>query len=224
VRLVTLVLTAAMAATAQTPGSLPWASARVPPWNAGPGAPAAPASFTPTQTALPLTVHLAQDGALRILDDKGILRLRMGLPGRPVKLWRDWGTPVPVSTAETLHFPATTPLLGGIGALPVGAPDFRPALEGLLWVLDDDEKVVSLIHPASARAVFLPLPGGRNLTLVFHPDRLEVQKDPSDPEARTETTCWSIPWLALLPQFIQLGQEGARHRPEGTVLLPFPKE
>ena len=222
-RLVTLFLSAGLALVAQQPGrNLPWTSARALPWTAEPCAPASPPSLAPAQSLLPLSVRVAEDGAIRITDDKGSLRLRMGLPGRPLKFWRDGGIPVPLS-ASPLAFPAQTPLLRGIGALPVESPDFRPALEGLLWILDDDEKVITLIHPATARAVYLPLPGGRNLTLVFHSDQLVVQENlPS--EARPGATCWTIPWLALLPQFIQLGQMGNRHRNEGTVMQPFPKE
>lgn len=223
-RLGTLFLTIAAVAAAQTPGSLPWATARALPWTAIPCAPPqASPSPRPTLTAFPLTVQVSQDGALRINDDKGILRLRMGLPGRPMKMWRDWGIPVDPA-AMPLRFPASTPLSGGIGALPVGSSELRAALEGLLWILDDDEKLITLVHPATARAVFLPLPGGRNLTLVFHPDRLEVRNAPTDAKVPREDGCWSIPWVALLPQFIALGQESAHLRPEGTVLLPFPKE
>ena len=57
----------------------------------------------------------------------------------------------------------------------MGAPDFRPALEGLLWILDDDESYLTVIHPATARVVYLPLPGGQDLDLAFHPDQLEVR-------------------------------------------------
>ena len=222
-RLGTLFLTAATAVVAQTSGGLPWASARALPWSAGPCTPPNLATVPPTLTAFPLTVHLAQDGALRINDDKGILRLRMGLPGRPLKVWRDWGISLD-PTRMPVKFPASTPLTGGIGALPIGAPDFRPALEGLLWILDDDEKLLTVLHPATSRVAYLPLPGGRNVTVVFLPDRLEVQTEASSENPSGESACWSIPWMALLPQFIQLGQESTHHRPEGTVLLPFPKE
>ena len=221
-RLGTFFLTLGLTVAAQQPPkALPWASARALPWDAEPCIPANGPALAPVQTALPLSVRVSQDGAIRIIDDKGSLRLRMGLPGRPLKFWRDWGIPLELS-ASPLAFPAHTPLLGGIGALPVGSADFRPALEGLLWILDDDEKVITLIHPATARVVYLPLPGGRNLSLLFLPDKLEVQENPVAADA--PATCWSIPWLALLPQFIQLGQLPNRHRNEGTVMLPFPKE
>ena len=222
-RLGALFLSAAAIAAAQAPGSLPWSTASVLPWTAGPCPAPAPLTAAANLNGLTLTVHLSQDGALRINDDKGILRLRLGLPGRPMKLWRDGGTPVAPGT-QTLRFPAQALLSGGLGALPVGAPEFRPSLEGLLWILDDDEKFITWNFPATAQAVCLPLPGGRNLSLVFLPDRLAVQSTAPDPQPPGEDVCWSVPWLALLPKFIQLSQQDLHLRPEGSVLLPFPRE
>jgi hypothetical protein len=226
VRLAALLLTASLALSAQVPtqvsGSLPWRAAAAPPWqmddqNSVP----APLAAQPAPPALDLTVRIAADGALRITDAKGIIRLRSGLPGRPLRAWRDWGTPVPDLTAP-LAFPSRTPLQRGIGGMPVGAPDFRPALEGLLWLLDDDETFLTVIHPATAQVVYLPLPGGQDLDLRFHPDRLEVA------EGRTPGASpgpsWSLHWLALLPQFVQLGKDPSAGKPKGTALQPFPKE
>jgi len=62
------------------------------------------------------------------------------------------------------------------------------------------------------------------VTLVFHADRLEVQRLLPGPPPRPEAVSWSLPWLALLPQFIQLGQAKARPAREGTALVPFPRE
>lgn len=248
-RLGTLLLSAAVAAGAQVPGTppgkeLPWAAARVLPWTPGPAssgdeappvqAPAArpqadaPAALpgrspAPASGDRSLAVTLSTDGALRITDDKGTIQLRSGLPGRPLKLWRDGGTVLDPS-AGLLRFPAHTPLLSGIGGLRLGSADFRPALEGLLWLLDDDERVITIVHPATARMAFLPLPGGRDITLVFYADRLEVQRLLPGPPPRPEAVSWSLPWLALLPQFIQLGQAKARPAREGTALVPFPRE
>ena len=229
-RLGTLLLTAAVAAGAQTPSlppgkELPWTVARVLPWNPGPVSAAEPDPGVPRPGATPqrLTVTLSEDGALRITDDKGTIQLRSGLPGRPLKLWRDGGTPLE-SMAGLLHFPDRTPLLAGIGGLRLGSADFRPALEGLLWLLDDDERVITVLHPATARVAYLPLPGGRDLSLVFHPDRLEVQRLLPGTPPRPEAVSWSLPWLALLPQFIQLGQAKTRSGKEGTALVPFPRE
>ena len=228
-RLGTLLLSAAVAAGAQIPGPLPpgrvlpWAVARILPWTPGPASPGEPPLPAPAPRALPLAVTLSADGALRITDDKGTIQLRSGLPGRPIKVWRDGGTVLEPSSG-LFHCPDRTPLLAGIGGLRLGSADFRPALEGLLWILDDDERVVTVLHPATARVAYLPLPGGRDLNLVFHPDRLEVQKLLPGTPPRPEAVSWSLPWLALLPQFIQLGQAKARPLREGTALVPFPRE
>ena len=85
-RLGTLFLTAAVAAAAPPSGSLPWASARALPWDPAPCLPSGAPAPLARETALPLSVLLSQDGALRILDEKGGVRLRMGLPGRPLRL------------------------------------------------------------------------------------------------------------------------------------------
>ena len=220
-RLGAYLLAGALALPAQVAGTLPWSGVPALPWKVDEGAPA-PAPLEATRKALALTVHLAPDGALRISDDQGVLRLRLGLPGRPLKVWRDWGLPV-ANPFAPLAFPASSPLSRGLGNLPVGARDFRPALEGLLWILDDDEKLITLIHPATAQVVYLPLPGGQNPTLVFHPDRLESQETPSSRGERGAAR-WSLPWLALLPQFIRLSQEAQPGGPTGTALVPFAKD
>jgi hypothetical protein len=222
VRLAILLLTAALGLPAQTPGGgLPWRSAPALAWQMeAAGTPPEPCAARPTQSYFGLTVHLAQDGALRITDEKGLIRLRTGLPGRVRRAWRDWGTPV-ADPWQPLGFPARSPLQRGIGNLPVESPDFRPALEGLLWILDDDESVLTVIHPANSRVVYLPLPGGQDLDLAFHPDRLEVLERGPDGASRSS---WSLHWLVLLPQFVQLGKENEGLRPRGTALAPFPKD
>jgi hypothetical protein len=162
-------------------------------------------------------VRLAPDGTLRITDDKGLVRMKLGLPGRPLKAWRDWGTPIP-DLGAPLPFPQRSPLQRGIGGMPVGAPDFRPALEGLLWILTDDEAILTVVHPATSQVVFLPLPSGQDLDIAFYPDRLEaVERGPNG-------SGWALHWLALLPEFIQLGKDAAAGKPKGTALLPFPKD
>ena len=223
-RLATLCLTGALALSAQTPpaGGLPWKSAVALPWQMEePGPVPALSDARPTQSYLALAVRIAPDGDIRITDDKGLIRMNLGLPGRHLKAWRDWGIPVPDLRAH-LMFAVRSPLQRGIGALPVGAPDFRPALEGLLWILDDDETILTVIHPATSQVVYLPLPGGQDLTLAFRPDRLELLEAPAPGAA--QATGWSLHWLALLPQFIHLGQDAAAGKPKGTALLPFPKE
>lgn len=222
-RLVPFLLSALL--TAQTPGKLPWDAAPPIPWKAGDCGPApAPAQAPPASkdpAALPLRVILGPDGALRITNARGVIPLRTGLPGRPLRIWRDGGTAVE-DFQSPIRFAGSSPISRGIGALPVGAPDFRPALEGLLWILSDDQKVITLIYPATSRLCYLPLPGGRNFELSFHPDRLELRQTRVGSDSEEE--CWSIPWLALLPQLIQLGQENPANRPSGTALLPYPKE
>jgi len=223
VRLALLLLTAALGLSAQVPATLPWKGMAALPWQMSEAEPAQPVTATPTQSYFALTVRVAQDGEIRITDDKGLIRMKLGLPGRPLKAWRDWGTPIP-DLGSPLAFAARSPLQRGIGGLPVGAPDFRPALEGLLWILDDDETILTVIHPATSQVSYLPLPGGQNLTLAFLPDRLEVLEGPAKDGATQTGTVWSLHWLALLPQFIHLGQDAAANRPKGTALLPFPKE
>jgi hypothetical protein len=222
VRLVTLLLTGALGLSAQVPGALPWKSAGASPWQTEAlSAPPVPCSAKPS-TDLPLTVRLAADGALRITDDKGLILLRLGLPGRPLRVWRDWGTPIADPTVP-MRFPSHSPLQRGIGGMVLGTPDFRPALEGLLWIIDDGESILTLIHPATAQVVYLPLPGGQDLDLLFYPDHLGVQEGPSAPQGPSLDR-WSLHWLALLPQFIQLGKDASINRARGSALLPFPKD
>ena len=61
------------------------------------------------------------------------------------------------------------------------------------------------------------------MSLAFHPDRLEVLDAPAQGEQQLRPT-WSLYWLALLPQFIQLGKDSSANKPKGTAVLPFPKE
>jgi len=218
VRLACLFLSAVLAA--QTPpGKLPWASAAAVPWKAGDCGPALDPPAPQAAAATPLTLRITQDGTVRITHAKGIITLRSGLPGRPLRAWRDDGREIS-DLARPMAFPASSPILRGLSALPIGAPDFRPALAGLVWVLTDDEQMVTVIHPATARIGYLPLPGGRHFRLVFRPDRLEVRSGDAPGGAQDE--CWSVPWLALLPQFLQLGQPDPANRPTGTALIPYP--
>jgi len=222
VRLGTLFLIASALAAQETPG-LPWD--RVPnlPWRSTQAGtiPPAPPSPAPASTG-PLRLNLDADGALRIVDGRGIIRLRTGLPGRPQKLWRDGGTPLQ-GASGSWTFPAETPICRGIGALPLGRPDFRPGLEGLLWVMDDEERILTVLHPATSRVVYLPLPAGNGLDLVFLPDQLMVRQGGEGSDAPPSRSAWSLPWLNLLPQFILLGTP-LPAPPPGTAMLPFPKE
>ena len=225
---VLLGLALAMAGRAATPAvsgaGLPWKSALVLPWQIGaPDAAPPPDTTPPTPSYLPLKVRNAPGGALRITDDQGNIRLRTGLPGRPLKAWRDWGTPVP-DLFQPLAFSPHTPFQRGIGGVSVDLPDFRAALEGLLWILDDDEHLLTVVHPATSQVVYLLMPGGQGLDLGFYPDHLEVKATPEGAAPRQDASAWSLSWLALLPQFVQLGKDPTLDRPRGTALLPFPKE
>ena len=149
--------------------------------------------------------------------------MRAGLPGRPLRAWRDWGTPIADLTLP-MRFPTRSPLQRGIGGMLLGTPDFRPALEGLLWILDDGENYLAVIHPATGQMAYLPLPSAENLSLAFYPDRLVLQEGPSAEHPKGGPDTWSLHWLALLPQFIQLGKDAGFNRARGTALAPFPKE
>ena len=221
-RLAILLLSAAAAVTAQTP-RLPWVTARPLPWSPGPPGPVEPAGPAPAPAELSLAVTLSADGALRITDAKGIIQLRLGLPGRVLKIWRDGGTEVDPGS-RVLAFPIRTPLQAGVAGMGLGSADFRPALAGLLWILDDDERVLTVIHPATARVAHLALPGGHGVNLVFHPDRLEALNSSPESRSHREDASWSLPWLALLPQLVELGQPKPRPVKEGGALVPFPKE
>ncbi len=166
-----------------------------------------------------LAAQLTGDGTLSIRDGRGIIRLKTGLPGRPMKAWRDGGLPLS-SPAGTWSFPANSPLSQGLGGLRWVAEDFRPFLRGLLWILEDGEGFLSVVHPATARVIHLPLPPGRDLQLRFLPDRLEVAAGEVD---RGAPRLWSIPWMGLLPRLAALGPHPNPLK-VGTALAPFPKE
>lgn len=217
-RLVPFLLSALFAGSllAQTPGKLPWDAAPALPWKAGDAGPLpSPLKSGPVPAGASLQALITPDGTVRVIDGRGMILLRTGLPGRPVQVWRDGGVRVPES--GIVRFSGQSLLTR---SLPLKDLDFRPALEGLLWILSDDDRFITLIHPATARISYLPLPGGRGFRLIFHPDRLETRETP-EPGVPAES--WSVPWMALLPQLLQLGRENPANRPSGTALLPFPK-
>ena len=222
-RLVALFLAAgclsAQAPQLKGPGPLPWQSGPTPPWEplgAFPRTPPGPDQpLTPSQGSV--QARLAADGTLEIFDGAGVRSLRIGLPGRPVKVWRDGGIPVP-RPWDRLAFPQADPLSQGLGGLAWNAGDFRPSLSGLLWILEDGERVLTVVHPATAQVVYLPLPRGDGFSVSFEPSRL-VALAGQDGGGKTEG--WALPWLALLPQFARLGPP-VSPGPRGTALKPFP--
>lgn len=206
---------------AQEARQLPWDSAPSLPWRALlSGELTAPPPLAPYPERGPLRITLDPDGALKVMDAKGIILLRTGLPGRPLRLWRDGGRLLP-GTSGTWQFPTQTPLQQGIGALPLGQPDFRPGLEGTLWILDDEERLLTVLHPATSRVAYLTLPGGTDLDLQFMPDHLVVRQSLQEGDTRKPRSAWSLPWLSLLPQFILLGTPLPAPKP-GTALIPYP--
>ena len=213
----------AVSVVAQSPKGLPWDKAPNLPWRAIPfeGLSAGPLQPSVPQTG-PLRVTIDPDGALRVVDAKGIILLRTGLPGRPRKLWRDGGVEV-AGTSGTWHFPAQTPLREGLGALPLGQSDFRLGLAGTLWILDDEERLLTVLHPATSRVIYLSLPRGTGLDLQFLPDQLLVRQGLDTGEIGRSRILWSLPWLSLLPQFILLGNPVQAPLP-GTALVPYLKE
>jgi len=211
------ILLIAASLAAQDSRGLPKAQVPSLPWRNAPVLPSALQGLTQPSSG-PLRVVLDPGGALKIVDARGIIWLRMGLPGRPIRVWRDGGIPIN-GAFGTWAFPDRTPLCLGIGALPLGQADFRSGLQGLLWILDDEERLLTVVHPATARVVHLSLPTGTGLDLAFYPDALWVIE--GNPEAARPRSYWSLPWLSLLPQFIALGSAPKPEKP-GTALVPFP--
>lgn len=226
----------AVPSAAQARLPLPWELAPTVSWRAGLGSHTRtgedPEERSAVAPSLPASgrggvlVKLTPDGTLRIIGAKGIRHLRLGLPGRPLRAWRDGGIPLDLSTlaatGESWSFPSDTLLAKGIQALPWGGEDFRSALGGLLWILDDGEHYLTVVHPATARVVFLPLPVGQEFRVRMAPGYLELLETPSK-DSPGAARRWSLPWLALLPQFSRLA------RPEdtpalGSALVPFPKD
>lgn len=236
--LAVLVLAAALAAPlvaqGRLPSSLPWETVPAVPWRAGLGShggiKAGEEGDDPILSRVaskgPLSVNLWADGTLHVVGTKKVRRLRLGLPGRPLKAWRDAGIPLDLTSLESgndpWRFPSETPLAKGIQTLPWGGEDFRTALSGLLWILDDGEHFITVVHPATARVEFLPLPIGQDFSLRMTPGYLEVVETPGK-NSTSAPRRWFLPWLVLMPQFARLARPEEIVAP-GTALVPFPKE
>ena len=217
--LLILAALAAVSLLAQGRPALPWERLSPLDWQAGPAVAPGVAPGLAEPTTGPMVAGVTGDGTLQIRDGRGIIRLQTGLPGRPLKAWRDGGLPLQPAFG-TWHFPADAPMSRGLGGLQWGAEDFRPFLRGLLWILEDGEGFLSVVHPATARVIHLPLPPGRELRLRFLADRLEVSAGVVDKGAPRQ---WSIPWMGLLPRLAALGPHPNPAK-VGTALVPFPKE
>ena len=207
----------ATALAAQKVPPLPWEAEGTLAWQAS-SSEKPEVAPTPSRPAGSLRVRLTPDGSLHLLDAQGIVRLRLGLPGRPLRAWRDAGVPLSLQAAEHL-FPEETPLKQGLKRLPIGEADFRPGLEGLLWILEDGERYLTVVHPATGQALHLPLPGGQGLEPAWGRERLELHQSGTGDE---ESRHWSIPWLSLLPHFLRLATPPPAP-PPGSALKPFPK-
>lgn len=206
---------------AQGPG-LPWVPPAPLPWRSAlPEPPPEPLPPRPLEGAA-LQVMVSPDGSLRLADGRGVVRLRAGLPGRPLRAWRDGGVPL-APPHGTWTFPAATPLSRGLGALPLRGGDFRPALEGLLWILDDGDPCLTVLHPATGRILHLALPVGERVGIAFYPDRLGVHPLATSVARDTPNLCWSLPWMSLLPQLLQLARPQPLP-PPGGALRPFPQD
>ena len=222
-RLVPLLLMAvALAAptlSAQGRQTLPWEKVQPLDWQVGSDSDRADSPGQAVPSSGPVEARLTVDGTLSVRDARGIMRLKTGLPGRPLMAWRDGGLPLS-SPNGTWLFPTDSPLSQGLGGLQWGAEDFRPFLRGLLWILEDGEGFLTVVHPATARAIHLPMPPGRDLHLRFLSDRLEVAAGAVDKGAPRR---WSIPWMGLLARLAALGPQVAPAK-SGSALAPFPKE
>lgn len=222
-RLGALLLTAAALAAPPVRGqgrpALPWERLQPMDWQAAPGVMKDEPTPEPQPSTGPVAARVTGDGTLQVIDGRAIIRLQAGLPGRPLRAWRDGGVALPTASGTWL-FPVDAPMSLGLGGLRWGADDFRPYLRGLLWLLEDGEGFLTVVHPGTARLIHLPLPPGRDLRLRFLADRLEVTAGVVDKGAPRQ---WSIPWMGLLPRLAALGP-----RPDppkaGTALAPFPRE
>lgn len=217
VALLTAVL--ALPAAAQAARALPWEGLPVPPWQGrfdDPQEGPAPVPVLPTSAAL--RVRLAADGAFRVLDGRGVVRLRAGLPGRPLRVWRDGGVPVPAPW-NAIPFPpeAGNPLFSEAFW---AQADPRRGLAGLLWIQDDGERTLSLVHPATGKVAFLPLPEVAGVELRFLAAGL-VAEERSGSGGRVRR--WILPWVALAPALARLAPP-AEPPKAGTALQPFPRE
>jgi hypothetical protein len=146
VRLGTLLLIIAVLAAPLLPQEhqLPWERLQPLDWQAGPALPPVETHLAAQPSSGPVKAMVTGDGSLQILSARGIIRLKTGLPGRPLRAWRDGGLPLPAASGTWL-FPLDAPLSQGLGGLQWAAADFRPFLRGLLWILEDGEGFLTVV-------------------------------------------------------------------------------
>lgn len=199
---------------------LPWVDAIAPGWELvgeGKALSAPPPPDLPKEASLRMT--LRPDGSLRVVDARGTVRASLGLPGRPLKAWRDGGHPLPLP--GPWRFTDQSPLQARRVDALVGGPDGREGLAGLAWFLDDGEACVTVLHPATGGCLHLRLPEGEAFDLAFHPDHLEL-RDGGPVGPRTAPRRWTLAWVKLLPHLGKLMPPA--HIFRGTALSPFPRE
>lgn len=221
-RLATYCLISALALTAKDQSVLPWKNIKKLPWQiVETKAQNVPPVDFPTQSYLPLTISLKQNGNIKIADKKGRIRARLGLPGRPQKVWRDWGIRI-INIFDPILFPNHSSLQQGIDNVLTNILDFRSRLEGLLWILSDDVNILTVINPATSQVVYISLPSERDLNLTFYPDRIEASEEQPAQNNKVQTS-WSLYWLELLPYFIQLSTSKQSNEAHGSAFEPFKK-
>jgi len=194
---------------------LPWKTQSIHvPWRAVEPMPE-PRKLQIKQPKADLTVDVNRDGTIAIYSLNGIRQLRFGLPGRPVSMWRDAGQPI--ASFGRFSFPSQTPLSTNFKSVSEETSDFLNNLAGLLWIIDDSEEYLTIVHSATCQYVFLHLPGGRGLELRFHPEHLELcQSDSID----SFTHGWTLPWKELLPVLQHLARRSATPK-HGSALIPY---
>ena len=196
---------------------LPWKQSLNAPWRIVDPMPE-PARLQIKQQNTELTVHVDKDGTIVIVNQKGIKNLRFGLPGRPVSIWRDAGQPL--DSVGRFPFSSQTPLSTDFNKVSKETSDFLNNLAGLLWIFDDSEEYLTIVHPATFQYAFLSLPGGKDLELRFHPNYLELcKKEPHDGNSLS----WALSWKDLESVFQTLAKLSVT-LPQGDALVPYPSK
>jgi|GEM_PF-457448 len=194
---------------------LPWKNQSVHvPWRAAEQMPES-RNLQIKQSNADLTVKVNRDGTIAIYNRNGIRQLRFGLPGRPISMWRDAGQPI--ASFGQFSFPSHTPLSSNFKSASEETSDFLSNLSGLLWILDDGEEYLTIVHSATYQYVFIHLPGGRDLELRFHPNHLEIYKKPS-PDGNSQS--WILSWKDFLP-VLQTLAKGHATQTHFSALTPY---